>query len=418
MHRFGVLLLLLLVACSDGRGGGVTGGSRDAGPSFDAGRDAGTPRAFALTAPVDTTFEVDPTGPTTQIHADVARGADAVWIAYSRPSDDGTTFFDVFVTAFGGDGAVKVPPVRLNEVREKNDLDPAIAISGDRVMVAWQRDSQTATMNLDIVYRILATDGAPVGGEHVLATTRDGAPVEDNIWFPKLTPAPGGGFTLAGAWGDDRVNAFVLFTTSVDRDGVAAPAGTTVHLPESAHQENADLVYGADGALRVAWDEDGRTYHGTFDGALTPADPPLVFAGADTGAPSLAIDADGDAWIAVHVERRGGADILVKPADEHGATSSPIWFGEAGEVDLLPAIAFGPTGGAVFWYRRISGARFRLFVAPIDDPSAAEEISTDVAAAPYGATLVHIVDDVYFAAWADGANPNYRVRGRFIDLAN
>lgn len=427
MRRSALLCVLLAAACSEERTSPRTvtpPSGRDGGVAVE--RDGGVVPTFALTATPNVTFDVDPSGPDTQIHATVAVVRDAVWVAYNRPSEDGSGNFDVFVVGFGGDGNLRFGPTRINDTLGPNDIDPSIAVDGDRVLVVWQRDDQVSMYNLSIVYRILDTDGVPVGAETTMALTRDGAPLEANAWSAKALPRPGGGFTVSGAWGDEALRAFQLFTVHLDRDGVVLGDGVPVFASDGNHQQSQSMIYGPDGRLRIAWTEDdaqsrSHVYHTTLDenGAPMQSPPPEAFGGGVTGGPFFAANAQGQPWLAMHVGRAGGADILLKPADEYGSTNQPLWVGEAGSVDQTPGIAFGDTGGMAFWYRQISGFRNQLFVASV--PTAAGEtfgtpieVPTDVAAAPYGATIVSVGGGAYFVAWSDAANPDYRVRARFV----
>jgi hypothetical protein len=101
---------------------------------------------------VEGVLELVPEGPDTQIHVFGAPDPDGVWVAWNQP--DGAGLFDVWVQHLGCDGQVDVGPLQLDDGAD-NEIDPAVAVSGNRVLVAWQSDNGLGQDNLDVRWRLL-----------------------------------------------------------------------------------------------------------------------------------------------------------------------------------------------------------------------------------------------------------------------
>lgn len=214
---------------------------------------------------------------------------------YNRPRDDGSGQFDVFATRIGCDGAVRVQPVRLDAADDANHVDPAVAASSDRALIAWHRDDGQYPYNLSIHRAVVGADGGIITPGEALDLAFDGAPHEGNAWMPAVAPLPDGAFAVAGARGHEAYNSFQTFVQRVDAGG--DPTEDTVDV-------------------------------------------------AAVVAASWALDGDG-----------------------------------------------------------LQGGRV-------------EDIDVGDGAPPYAPAITHVVEDVWFVAWSEGANPDYRVRGRFVDLAD
>jgi len=73
-------------------------------------------------------------------------------------------------------------------------------------------------------------------------------------------------------------------------------------------------------------------------------------------------------------------------------------------------------------YRLVSGLSNDLLVVPwtrtggLVEGGTLEQLDVGGGAPPYAPSVAHLVDDVWFVTWSEGDNPDYRVRGRFVDL--
>jgi len=366
--------------------------------------------------PLDETLPLDPAGPETQIHGAAVFDGEGIWIAYNRPRDDGQ--FDVYATRIGCDGQVIVEPWRLNEDDGANHVDPALAHDGDAVLVAWHRDDGVFPHNLSTWVRGFDRDGAPAGPAHELITTWEAAPLEGNVWMPAVAARPGDGLVVAGVRGLPDIERFQVYLQPVDSAGEPTADTVDPHVLAEVTDTAPTLAASGDGGLQLAWTrtpdggDDSAVGLGFAPGSWLPDGEPTALApGEATAAPSLALPTIawhrvGASSYSVHVRRLGGGD--------------GIELGEAGAFDHTPALASGDSRGAVAWLRVDTGIRNDLWLAPFEDDGAdlaagtAVQVETDGPVGPYAPDLVHLGDDAYFAVWAEGESPAFRLHGRFV----
>ena len=387
-----LLLLSITAGCDDRRGTPEDAGPPDAAPpSEDASPpDAATPDAGPVAcadALAERTVAIDPEGPDTQIHPVVRWDGEALWVVYVRPEPGGGDF-DVWATRLGCDGAPRVAPFLVQESPEGNDIDPELVVSGDRVLVAWQTDDGTGgTDNLQIRYRVLDRDGAPVSGDRLLRTVRAGEPVTDNHMMPKLAVAPDGGFLVAGIRASD-VGRFAVFVQPLHRDGAlvgeALEPGPEAMITQSA----PSIAVAADGAIWLAYDrapDEGATEVWLWETTGAPALALEGLTGA-SGADLVAID--GGVYLAFAGETPAGNDLRLLQVG--GAEAALV--GVPRRTETAPRWAPAPDG-------RLGLAYFRQVRAPAYQPA-----------------LTHVEGDYWFASWAEGASPAFRLRGAFLRL--
>lgn len=415
-----LLLLAITAGCDDRRGTPEDAGPPDAAPpSEDASPpDAATPDAGPVAcadALAERTVAIDPEGPDTQIHPVVRWDGEALWVVYVRPEPGGGDF-DVWATRLGCDGAPRVAPFLVQESPEGNDIDPELVVSGDRVLVAWQTDDGTGgTDNLQIRYRVLDRDGAPVSGDRVLRTVRAGEPVTDNHMMPKLAVAPDGGFLVAGIRASD-VGRFAVFVQPLDRDGAlvgeALEPGPEAMITQSA----PSIAVAADGAIWLAYDrapDEGATEVWLWETTGAPALALEGLTGA-SGADLVAID--GGVYLAFAGETPAGNDLRLLQVG--GAEAALV--GVPRRTETAPRWAPAPDGRlGLAYFRQVRGFTMELLVAPVtagDPPEAGEEQLVHDAAPAYQPALTHVEGDYWFASWAEGASPAFRLRGAFLRL--
>ena len=371
----------------------------------------------------DESLWIDGNGPDTQIHVNVAADSVGVWAAYNRPRDDGSGQFDVFVTHIDCDGETTVQPTRIHSADGANHVDPAVAVSGGRLLVVWHRDDSQYPFNLSVHRAVLEEDGTVVASGDALALTTDDGPYEGNAWMPAAAPLPGGGFAVAGVRGHEEYGSFQVFVQRLDANG--ASEGETLDAaddPDASHTSPALAASNA-GEMNVAWtrspiDGDDEVRFATIpDGAATAGPQTDLLDGSTTYSPALAW---GESSVIAATEDLGGSAAIVLRATAEGAP--PLELAEPGRFLHSPALAATGDGGAVAAYRLVSGLDNDLWLARwsrdvyVVEEVATEEIDVGTGAAPYAPALTHVVDDVWFVAWSEGDNPDYRVRGRFVDF--
>jgi hypothetical protein len=404
----GVIALALVCGCGD---------DGDAGPE-----------GCEIPPLLDTTVELDPTGPNTQIHAFVRFDGEVVWLAYNLPDGEGSGGFDVFVARLGCDGSPLAPAATVTTTAGGNDIDPSLAISGETAAVVWSADNGAGTNNIDILYRTYNRDGsALMTSDSVLETTRMGAPVTGNAAFPAVAALDSTQFAIAGVRGLEATGTFQAFVQRVAFDGSLVGEAFDGYVEGGVTHSAPTITADPDGALFVAWvrsestDDDKVVYGSVAPGGLgiAPAPPADVLTGQLGTSPSYGFTT-GRAVIAFSDP---GADrqIVLATADTFDGTGASVSFGSTGELDHTPTVATAPGGGAVAYYRNISGFRNRLIVQSftVSEDTEVFALGTEVEipmveAAPYPPAITHIQDDIYFVAWSQGTSPDFRLYGRFV----
>jgi len=432
--------MALLSAC--GGDDDDAAGPEDGGPSDDAGVDGGADAGLdaapdagddgggsaSCDAPLEGTFAVDPDGPDTQIYSSAAANADGtgVWIAYCRPEAGDTGLFDVLVVELDCDGTPLQPPVVVSGAG--NDIAPSLARSGDRLLVSWMRDRGEGLDNLDIVYRVVGTDGVVLGEtESVLETTRGGAAVAGNALDPAVAVAPDG-FVLAGARADDELSTFQVFVQRLDGDGALVGEAIDAGLEPGVTQTGPAVAVGADGRTWLAWvRESGDASDVWFRALDEDTVPEPAFEGLVAAeAPVLAVDPEDPArvWLAATADTRVRVDVLLTDVGLPLAERPTLSLGDSREIDHTPELVATPGGGAVLYHRVVSGIRNEVVlqsfhaVGPDLDADAEVSLARDEPAGPYPLGFAAVAEGTLLAAWSDGTSPAFRLRARFAREPN
>lgn len=420
MRTFYILTSLvgLTLACaSDDGGGNADGGPDSAAGDTDQQTDtvpdgAAEPSCGEL-ADTGESFDIAIEAGSTAIHPDVAFDGSALWITFALPDDH--TQFDVWATRVGCDGTELVPPLRLNTAQDANEGDPAIAVSGDRVLVAWLSDTGQAPNNLELWARLLATDGTPVWAEdRRLRPHFDGQPNALNTWMPELEGEPGGGFILTGAWGVPPVPAFQAFWQRLDEDGELVGEAVEASRDADHGQTEPDVAVAGSGQdVLVGWyrsgvdDADAVEYR-RFDGT-SPQGAPAVVSGVEGSRVSVAFGADGTPLVAASNDSNPASDITVV-----NGSGSVLTTMDSGGLDHTPTIATDGTGAAVVvFFRVVRGFANELYAQAVDADEPTRLDDTGLVA-PYETTLVSVGGGLFFTVWSEGENPEFTLRGRFV----
>ena len=387
------LVSLALVGCSST--------STPPAATADAGSDAGT-CTFTTNA-----FPIDGDGPDGQIHAIGAWDGARTFVAYNRPKTSSSSF-DVYLTALRCDGKPAFAPVRVSE-DDDNDVDPALVVLADRVLVAWSANLSAGDPNLYLRLRVYDKTGKALGPARNFAGPRNGADNVHNTWLPSLAPL-GGGAALVGAWGIAEAPAFQAFGARLDAQGVTQGDAFELGFDAATTQTQPD-VSGDGASAWAAWLVEPNTGTGsTIATAHVPSSGAPVAGPSVVDAASPSISMRGTrAWVA---GSRASGSVLLLRADQ---SAPPIELATQG---ALPAVAAADVGGAFVAYR--DGASGRTVVAVRFDETGAVVRERDLGvakAAPYPLRLVRISEDVYFVAYQSGTSPSLRAEGRYVDFS-
>lgn len=357
----------------------VLGLAACAGPA-----DPRTPQCGSLPSG---TLQPDAGGPPTQIHGYGAPDARGAWVAWNRVRS-GASDFDVWIAHLGCDGAVDVGPLVVADGVD-NELDPAVAVREDGVLVAWQADVG-GERNLRVRWRLLDPEtGDPRGAASELEAT-------GNAWMPAVAAAPEG-FVLVAAVGGERV--FEATRVRLDTDGAA---GGPERLGGDPGEGDSfpDVAVADDGAVHVAWRRGESVWGWSGDG-------PAERLAADAFAP--AVGAHGvQAWVG-YVTRKG------------------LRVGPAGEVAVLAVTDATPTGLAVAgtddgafvgWYGEGDGAFGSLHLGRTDASGGLVgqvELAASGVPAPYPLHVARAGPDHAFVVWQEGVGRDLALRAAFVE---
>jgi hypothetical protein len=278
-----------------------------------------------------------------------------------------------------------------------------LAVSGDRLLVAWTSDNGGSPNNLDIRYRVVGLDGTPLTDVIELAATRAGVAVVGNAMSPSLA-AINGGWLLAGQWGHADATAFQAFVVELDANGAVQGDASDVELDTVNGQTEVSIAVDGSDTL-VAWQEDSTS----------------------SSAPS--------AWSAV----LGNAPVeLADPGARPHVGAGPwyVWDDESGAVGVQPpgvaakalslagqvhSAKIGVVGdqATLMWLKVESGISNSVHLAPL---AADGTIGTNVSLAsttvpsvyPLDLTMVDATHAV--VVYQDGTTPDFRLKADFITV--
>ncbi len=421
--RTAALLCLVLLGCDDGRTGpdaGRDAASDDAGRAADAGTDAASPDAGPR-ACADLVgarrVPIDPTGPLTQIHTAAAFDGDGIWIVYNLPEAGGTGLFDVFATRMRCDGTIAVEPILVNSDSAGNDVDPDLAIAGDRMLVVWMVDDGTGgTSNLQLRYRLFSTGGAPLGDQRLLRTSRAGTPITDNHVAGDVIALDDGRFVVSGARAVPEVLRFQAFAQVLTPEGELD--GEALESAPEAMISHRDVAVTSDGSIWIAYDRELDSGEATvFVRSFGATDPEPALAAGESGGPDL-VAAGSSVWAAFAGPAPTDVQIQLVDVALPAGERVPTMAGTAGRIDHTPKLARSPDGAiAIAWYTNVGGLANELHVARVGpDGTVGTPMLAHASAAPYPPALTHVTGDHWLVAWSEGRSPDLRAIARIVEL--
>ncbi len=418
MNRF-LCVLLLLAGCGDDDDRDPL---PDAGEPLDAyvadlGSDAGPPPLGCDAVALDQTFVLAAGLSDANIHPSATFANDTIWAAVTVV-EEGTSVFDVVLVRMGCDGR-QAEPVLVSATPMLSDLDADLAAGPQGLVVAWQADGGTGTIQTWVRLHDDET-GEPLGDPMLLETTREGATVEGTVWSPLLLPNDSG-FDLIGERGIEAAGAFQAFVQPLDAMGASVGDTIEPYFEAMVGQNGAVGVRTVDG-LTLAWTREPADGDPSVETLSPGADPVIVPTSAlEASGPSLA-SFGGERWVAYSA---GGGTRRIELFPIGGDTVEPL--GGPGNTDIGPQLVAGDTGLGLAWLRITAGFRADLFLRRVDTegttPTGGVEVeipTTGDVFAPYGIDMVHVGDDVFFLTWVQGetrdGETRYEVAGRFVQL--
>jgi hypothetical protein len=417
MARAHLLSALLLIGCPEG--------------PADTAPDSGDapPSPACPTAWLDGGFRVDPDASLTQIHASAAWDGEAVWVAYAVLEPDSANF-DIWATRIGVQGETIVAPFQLDGDEGHNETYPRVAVSGQRVVVAWQADDGTGQDNMDLVLRAFDVDGgdldaSPTVVEPVVNGLPHSTPQTGNGWMPALVGREDSrGLWLAGAWALEGYPSFQTVVMGLHPDGTPADSASVPVFDADSSHYYPSIALGPQHEIGAAWESWTRDGGTVIAYAQYNDDMPALARFEDhddAGLPFLGWErsADGLPYLVYYTVQGNEYDLVLAGGDLAG---DPVVtsLGQRGKIDHTPIVAAGERGAVVAWMRNLSGLSNELVLQPVRLEDGAwtlgEELvlETDSAVAPYLPGLTWLCEDRWFVTWIEGANPDYTVQGAFL----
>ena len=355
----------------------------------------------------------------TEIHAAAAFDGSGVWLVYNRPDEGGD--FDVYATRLDCRGDVDIEPFLVqSDPAFGNDVDPEVAVSGGRVLIAWVADDGTGENNLSVRYRVLSTSGEPITEDRRLATTHEGVDTPLNHLGVQITVHPDGRFLLAGSRGIPAVPAFSAYAQYVSRDGDPVGATLEPEIDAEAGQLGVTAAITDSGAVWMAWEREPAEGASEVRVRSFAQDAPQLAAlGLESsGQPQLLADGE-TVWAVFTGEQSGELDLYLTDVSRPLSSRASTVIGEAGRLEHSGRLARDGDGHyALVFFRQISGFTNELQAASwsaANPPTVGETRRLDTMGAPsYAPPLTHVGDDVWFAGFSEGANPNFRVVGELF----
>ena len=210
-------------------------------------------------------------GPDTQIHGTSTFDGRHVWMAWSIPNEHST--FDIQLARYACDGVMDLGPIDVTS-RQENDVDPALGVDGDEVVVAWTVSTSTGISIAAAGFQ----DGAEVWLEDPIQPTAEGAlldgnsvgPVIEEGWLAgSFSNADTTGFQAVrvplGQWDEGQAPGFdaAVSQTEVDvADGVLVWQQDSVEGgPSTIWRDGTQIAEGKRPSIGgfVAWDDDAGT---------------------------------------------------------------------------------------------------------------------------------------------------------------
>lgn len=379
---------------------------------------------------LDKTFELVDSPAGTQVQLDAAVGRDRIWLAYNMVAAQGSNL-EVFLSAVSCDGAPLGAPVRVNTRTGRNNVDPVLRVSSEAIFVVWSSDDQSgANDNLDIVYRTFGPDGSPrMAAERDLETTHQGKPVAGNHWLPNATLVDARTLAIVGVRGIPEAPSFQSFVQRIDADGELVGEARSLKVEADHSHGFPDIARDAQGRLYAAWERSAAPDYKSnllaqvrLDGdlALLDSEPQNLLGGSQQVAKPryLRRQRDDEPLLLTFGDPQSGGLVLVDPAKPEVS----LTLADGGAIDHLPAAASHGGQGLLGWHRVVKGTvnatvvqGFRYQQGALQ-PLGAERVLTSEAL-PYGPTVLHVGEDVYFVGWtATQASADRKALGRFVSL--
>ncbi|MCP4804195.1 MAG: hypothetical protein GY913_14735 [Proteobacteria bacterium] len=301
-------------------------------------------------------------GPDTQIHGTSVFDGRHLWMAWNIPNEHST--FDVQLARYTCDGVMDLGPIDVT-AREENDVDPALGVVGDEVVVAWTT-SVSSGVHISAAGFV---DGQESRFVDPLQPTADGVLFDTN----SLGAVMSEGGWLAGSFSNAETTGFQAVRMPIgDWDAAVAPG-----FDAQVSQTEVDLVGAA-----LVWQQDEVGDEASTiwqEGSMLGQGLRPVWIGKD-----VAWDDDAGRILL-------NGDVVRDDGFQHSPAGS-------GEALLSMRVDSGIYNDLVFgWLGQ--------------DPF---ELEASGAPSVYGVDVTQVDADHAVVVWQEGDNPDFRLRAQWI----
>ncbi|MBT9315052.1 calcium-binding protein [Leptothoe spongobia] len=193
-------------------------------------------------------------------------------IVYESFGQDGSES-GIFARRFDDFGNATLPEFQVNQTTEGNQLNPAVAVSGngERFAIAWDDETDHPDPNNpddeDASEQGVFASVYNADGDVILSEFRVNTTVKDNQQLPEIAMAHDGSFVIV--WESQNQAGFLSGTDIVAQrfDANGNPIGEEILVNEGAiedDQSNISVDMADNGAFVIAWDSDDGDNLGVF----------------------------------------------------------------------------------------------------------------------------------------------------------
>lgn len=150
------------------------------------------------------------------------------------------------------EGKERAPSVRISSSKGSQNEPSICALAQGGYVAAWSVDTKASSQNLEIHFRILDSNGKPVGTQDTrVQTERTG-----NHWLAKVACDPRGGFAITGVRPDIQDKTFDVFFRRYNAQGQSTGAAVATHHKGEGTQAYPVIGVGPQGRTYVAWEDE------------------------------------------------------------------------------------------------------------------------------------------------------------------
>lgn len=219
-------------------------------------------------------------------------------IAWAGPDENGS---GVYFQRYDATGAPAGTETRVNTTTSQDQSDPSVAMDADGdYVIAWTSLGQDGD-GLGVYFQRYSADGTPRGSETLVNTTTSASQLE-----PSVAMDADGDYVITWTSNFQDGSGFGVYFKRYHSSGVAFSLETPVNTTTAFDQGGSSVAMDLAGNYLVAWNSFSNggfsfdVFAQRFDASGTPQGAEIVVnttRNSDELAPSVAMDADGDALI-------------------------------------------------------------------------------------------------------------------------